>query len=187
MSKGDNPDFINLYLWGLPFILTSDNREIFREPTAFHVRIPLLLDDSLVFKSIENAAKASKVVLQSSSSSSLVLRWVFKASANDMIGRLMFFQLFVYIPLTNVVFPSNAMLIYGQLIQVVSFELIPADDLYPKIFDLPSSSPYNHQFSDMGFDGKHYLNNMGTLFAMGVLLIMQYLLYILLQPLRKRR
>jgi len=32
-----------------------------------------------------------------------------------MIGRLMVFQLFVYIPLTNVIFPANAMLVYEQL------------------------------------------------------------------------
>ena len=41
MSKGEAPDFILLYLWGLPFIRSSDNQKIFREPTAFVVRIPL--------------------------------------------------------------------------------------------------------------------------------------------------
>jgi hypothetical protein len=41
MSKGEAPDFINLYLWGLPFIRSSGNQETFREPTAFVVLIPL--------------------------------------------------------------------------------------------------------------------------------------------------
>ena len=39
---------------------------------------------------VENAAKSAKAVLQGSYIS-IVLKWVFKASANDMIGKLMFF------------------------------------------------------------------------------------------------
>jgi hypothetical protein len=53
MSKGDTPDFIDLYLWGLPYILSSSNREIFREPTAFAVRIPLQLGNDFATKATE--------------------------------------------------------------------------------------------------------------------------------------
>jgi len=65
--------------------------------------------------------------------------------------------------------------------------MIPTGDIYPVLFDLPDSSPHNSQFYDMGFDGTHYLSNMGTLYAMGVILQGQYLLYIMLEPLKKRR
>jgi len=88
-----------------------------------------------------------------------------------MIGRLVVFQLFVYSPLTNVNFPPQAMIVYEMLIEVVTFDIIPTDDLYPVLFDLPDSAKYNDKFFDMGFDGTLFLNNMGSLFAMGVLLL----------------
>ena len=88
-----------------------------------------------------------------------------------MIGRLVVFQLFSYSPLTNVNFPPQAMIVYETLVEVVSFDMIPADDVYPVFFDLPKPAKYNQKFFDMGFDGTLFLNNMGTLFAMGVLLL----------------
>ena len=103
-----------------------------------------------------------------------------------MIGKLIFFQLFVYLPLANVIFPGNAMIIYGELIKVVTFDMIP-ETWYPKIFDLPRSEPFNDKFGDFGFDGTIYLNNMGFLFAVGLLLLGQYILYILCKPLKNRR
>jgi hypothetical protein len=43
-------------------------------------------------------------------------------------------QIVVLIPLFNIRMPGNAALFFGFVMQIVSFDMIPMDELYDKVF-----------------------------------------------------
>ena len=44
ISLGGEPDHVIIKFWGAPYVLTEDNKPIFKEPFALKVRIPLQTD-----------------------------------------------------------------------------------------------------------------------------------------------
>lgn len=45
-------------------------------------------------------------------------------------------QLIIMLPLMNVVFPMNAIALYKILMNIANFEVVPADLIYDKVFEL---------------------------------------------------
>jgi hypothetical protein len=45
-------------------------------------------------------------------------------------------QLITMLPLMNVAFPMNAIALYKILMNVANFEVVPADLIYDKVFDM---------------------------------------------------
>jgi hypothetical protein len=69
----------------------------------------------------------------------IALRMVFSKVMQDILGALNFMQLVIYVPLINIKFPATALILYGEIISIVSFDLLPSDDLYPGWFNLPET------------------------------------------------
>jgi hypothetical protein len=44
VSLGDEADYVLVKFWGAPYILTDEDKPIFKEPFAVRVRIPLQTD-----------------------------------------------------------------------------------------------------------------------------------------------
>jgi hypothetical protein len=42
-----------------------------------------------------------------------------------------FMQLVVVMPLLDVKFPPTALILFGQIISIVTFDILPTDDFYP--------------------------------------------------------
>jgi hypothetical protein len=45
-------------------------------------------------------------------------------------------QLIIMLPLMNVVFPMNAITLYKILMNIANFEVVPADLIYDKVFEM---------------------------------------------------
>ena len=43
-------------------------------------------------------------------------------------------QIIIHIPLINVQIPGNASMIYDVMIPVATFDILPTDNLFPKLF-----------------------------------------------------
>ena len=41
-----------------------------------------------------------------------------------------FMQLVVFMPLFDIKFPHTALILYGKIISIVTFDILPTDDLY---------------------------------------------------------
>ena len=89
----------------------------------------------------------------------------------DIIGMMGFMQLVVVLPLLDIKFPPTAMILYNQLIGIVTFDIIPTDDFYPFLFRLPESDPISMSFEDFDYGTTDYLMNMGSMFIFGNILL----------------
>jgi hypothetical protein len=164
VSLGEESDFVVVKFWGAPYILTEDNKPIFKEAFAVRVRIPLQTDaedTSVIVTKVltDSVGTAGEVILWTQ----FVARILFSGAMNEVLGMMGFLQLVIYLPLVDVKFPPTAQLLYNQLTSIVTFDLLPTDDFYPLIFSFPESTTLNDSFSDFDF-GRFYIMNMGSLF-----------------------
>ena len=55
-------------------------------------------------------------------------------------------QFIVVIPLIPMQFPANAQILFGSLVDIANFDIVPVDLIYPTIFDFEDSDPFNFEF-----------------------------------------
>lgn len=88
-----------------------------------------------------------------------------------------FMQLVVFMPLLDVKFPPTALILYGKIINIVTFDILPTDDIYPYIFNLPESDPISTAFEDFDYGTTDYVYNMGSMLIIGSVLLIQFPIY----------
>ena len=115
---------------------------------------------------------ATQVLADSAGTAGEAILWIqfgarilFKGAMDTLLEMLGFLQLIIYFPLIDVKFPPTALLLYNQITQIVTFDLLPTDDHYPYIFELPDNGTLNDGFADFDFK-QFYIMNMGSLFIM---------------------
>jgi len=96
---------------------------------------------------------------------------------DEVLGMLSFLQLVVYFPLIAVKFPATTSILYNQIISLVTFALIDTDSYFPVIFDLPESEPMSDSFDNFDYSTRIFLLNMGTLFLLGNVILLQFPVY----------
>jgi hypothetical protein len=113
VSLGDEPDYVLVKFWGAPYILTEDQKPIFKEPFAVRVRIPLQTDPEAT------SVIATQVMADSIGNVGTILLWIqfgfrifFHAAMAEIIGMFGFMQLVIYYPLLSLKFPPTALLLY---------------------------------------------------------------------------
>jgi hypothetical protein len=158
-------------------MLSEAGNPIFKEPFALRVRIPMQTDGE------EPSVIATQVAASTVGSAGeaviwvqFVLRILFKGAMAELLGMLGFLQLVVYLPLVSVKFPPTALLLYNQLIQIITFDLLPTDDFYPLIFAFPEATNLNVPFADFDF-GRFFIMNMGSLFIVIIVTLLQFPIY----------
>ena len=92
--------------------------------------------------------------------------------------------LMTHIMLINIEYPLNARLFTNSIFPIVSFDMIPTDDLYAKLFSLDDvdDEPVSAIFEEIGYESKLSMNNLGSLF---LLLIFQPLQIFIFKMLKK--
>jgi hypothetical protein len=178
VSLGDENDYVIVKFWGAPYILTDDNKPIFKEPFVLRVRIPIQSEESVTAVATEAAAATVAAGGKTGLWIMFVLRLLFRGVMAEIIGMLGFMQLVIYLPLITVKFPATANILFKQLTSIVTFDLVPTDDYYPLMFDFPEGETLNDAFADMDF-GSLFVMNMGSLFLVMTIIILQFPIYYL--------
>ena len=81
-------------------------------------------------------------------------------------------------PLINVQYPANAYRVYAVMITIATFDILPTDKFYPKIFPLPEDdAPFNDKFNDLGFVSLYFVGNFGSALIGVIWLLVCYIMY----------
>jgi len=114
------------------------------------------------------------------------MRMFFTNALNEILGMLIYLQLVVYMPLMSVKFPATALILFGRIIEVVTFSLLPTDDWFPIWFNIPETKaigclddelPCDERFKEFDYSSTNFVINLGSLFLAGNLILFQFLLY----------
>ena len=52
---------------------------------------------------------------------------------------------------------------YGYLLQIVAFDVVPTDDFYDKYLELPAPVAMTESFQSLGYESKYFLRNAGSI------------------------
>ena len=102
-------------------------------------------------------------------------------------------QLFVHIPLFNIIFPETAGVVVEKLTMVATFELLPTDDIYEESFDLPEEheveyldEPTKERLDAGDYGSGFFIANMGTLFFVFVMMLTVPICVFMSRPCRSK-
>ena len=77
----------------------------------------------------------------------------------------------------KIIMPPNSIYLFGQLIDVATFDILPTDDWFPIIFNLPETGAIDESFEEVDFGSTLLLLNLGTLFIVGVSIVLSFIFY----------
>ena len=82
----------------------------------------------------------------------------------------------IYIPLANISFPANVIMLYGILLPISSMDLIPPEISSDILFSMSidDDQPYSAILEDMGYETHNFIYNLGSIFyfLLGIVLFM---------------
>ena len=116
---------------------------MFSEPVFLKIKVPPQLSLGLA----ADLGKAASEVVGTGAKTVLygqVITNILLGSSMDVIfGIIAFMQLVVFNTLIKINFPGSATLIYGVLLKVATFDMLPTEDWFPHWFSLPETDPLN--------------------------------------------
>ena len=75
-------------------------------------------------------------------------------------------------------YPVTAALFFGSIFEYVTFDILPTDDIYGKVFELVEESeefePYSEQADATGYGSRYAIINTGSCFIFVNIMILQY-------------
>lgn len=95
-------------------------------------------------------------------------------------------QLIVHSPLINVQFPSNAFILYEELIHVATYEILPTSDIFPLFMDMPERGFLNEKFERLDYGSFYSTVILGSVFILFLWLLSLIPIYYLLRLCRLR-
>lgn len=148
---------------GLPLDLHPDDGKHEGAQLKFEHGIPKQLPpdagQKMAMEAFESAGQTSKGIFGANFALNLTL----SASLNQLWALVNAQQLFIMLPLCQVVLPINASKFFGAIAQIATFEIYDLNDHINDILDVPDTEPVSDNFEELGFESKYMLNNMGTM------------------------
>ena len=93
-------------------------------------------------------------------------------------------QLFVNLPLFDVVFPPFAQEAVKALITIATFDVMPTDVVF-ELINSPEEEQEDPKFEDVGYEAKSMILNLGTMFLTLVVILLIPLCLFVTQPCKK--
>jgi hypothetical protein len=87
-------------------------------------------------------------------------------------------------PLFNTGLPANAGMVFGFIMNVASFNLLPTEQFYNTYFNMSQDDhgPLNNNFDDQGYKSTYFIQNMGTLMIAILTTPLLFVFYYILSP-----
>lgn len=105
---------------------------------------------------------------------SIALVTMSNLSLQTLWGSINALQIIAHIPLNNVNFPSNCYFLFQFLADIVAFDLFAPTDHYD--FGFTETGPINYRFDDLGYETSNYIENLGSIGLIAVLMACRMIL-----------
>jgi len=124
VSNGYAMDHLMINFWGVSLLRDEEGNQMFGGPMLFDLQIPRQTKDNLLTRALRKVAEVASIgalTLLISQFTVLklltfLIKTVQKAALNEVFGMFTFLQLIVFLPLIDVKFPANSLVIFENLI-----------------------------------------------------------------------
>jgi hypothetical protein len=83
---------------------------------------------------------------------------------DSLLGAIRSITIITHMTLITLIYPENVKTFFGSIFDLVAFELIQTDRLYPLIFEF-DDVPYGEEFEALGYESGFIITNLGSLAA----------------------
>ncbi len=108
--------------------------------------------------------KATAAVVAVAAASSFNVMWLLQLSLSMLWGLINVIQMILILPLVQVVYPNNALMINSAILTIANFEILPSERISSKLFKFGALIPLSDSFERFGFSSPFLIFNMGTSF-----------------------
>jgi len=89
----------------------------------------------------------------------------------------------VHLPMYNVTLPANAMIVFENLISVVTFDVVSfKEDFGLTLMNNTSTLAFNENFETLGYGSQNTIDLLGSINLMIIWVLVEILIYFLLKP-----
>jgi len=146
--------------------------------------LPAQINKDPMSQFIDGAADSFEASMTIVTSGAIAVNLVMSTSLQSVWGAINALQMIIHIPLMNIVLPSNAIIFFETLINMVQMDIIPSERVNDLMFNFSNSNEtYNEYFELMGYSGKSAIVNLESLYlfimiTIGIILVMIPLKYL---------
>jgi len=89
----------------------------------------------------------------------------------------------VHLPMNNVTLPANAMIVFENLIDVVTFDVASfKEDFGITLMNTSSTLAFNENFETLGYGSQNTIDLLGSINLMIIFVLVEIVIYCLLKP-----
>lgn len=161
VSKLDTDQIQVLFLNQSCFRAAEENIYIRKNYTTLY-NMPLLMMQNGFTESFAEMTTSVKEFMNTMGASNIILNLFLGTTLQYIWGMINCLQLIVNIPLMGIQMPANVVFFYSILINFVTFNIIPTDEMFNKTFDFYSTDYYNTKFNELGYGSMNIVENLGS-------------------------
>jgi len=129
---------------------------------------------------LDAAADFSTVTMQAVTVTNALVTLTAQGSLQQMWASINSLQLIVYLPLNNVDFPKAAMLLFEQMIKIVTFDIMSLQSLVgieENWMGFTETAEFNQHFLDLGYESQNTILNLGFINVVIIMIILQLFVF----------
>jgi hypothetical protein len=94
--------------------------------------------------------------------SSTILNLLLAGPLQQVLGVIKSTQILTHLLLINVATPASASIFFGQLMSLITLQLLDMTNTYTSVLQLPEGEAYTEQFNILGYNSMFVILNLGT-------------------------
>ena len=111
----------------------------------------------------KDAADAAAGATSAATGIILAANVALSGSMSQVWGMINGMQLFVNLPLFDIVFPAYSQGATKAMITIATFDVMPTDDVFAAV-DAPEEDSFDPKFESVGYEATSFTQNLGTMF-----------------------
>ena len=156
-----DPNTLRIVVWNSSFFVRQ--KDLFRVPpeSVFEKKLPRIIIEKYA-ESIVELAIILVYVFKVTFSTFLVLSFFIGFSMKPVLDQIRCLQMIVHLMMIHIILAESCLLFFAKIIELVIFDIIPTEYIYPLIFFFKNDSAYTEEAEALGYGSRYLIINTGS-------------------------
>lgn len=162
ISAYSEPNELQVTIWNESLFVSKAHRLAVQKGSKLVSELPQMQDANKV-ESFKAMAEVISYVGKSSIGLAFTVSFCLKILLNQLLSQVRSLQLITHLMIMQLNYPIEAAAFYAGLFELVTFDLLPMDDIYGELFEFPRDKPYSAQAEVIGYGSRYLILNLGSI------------------------
>ena len=171
-----DPNFIEAIIWDPTLFISVESGFSMAPEAKAEKKLPSQVD-KIFGEIIESIGVAINAGGKGTLLFVAILNILLQFSMNTLLSYVRSLSFITHFFLMQVMYPAIAVVFFSQILEFVTFDIIPTDDVYSYIFDFGDDSAYSDEADQVGYGSRFILVNIGSIGIFFTLTILQQIFF----------